>query len=1089
MLYFNSGYAKVNNHFIIKNLPTNIANTSTSDNPILTIIQNFLIRGNPTITTPLLLKKLNIERSYLHEMEDVRIISTSENDWSRSIKGDDENLSYPALTFYEDLRDIFKKIGFLADLFIAECPITKIIPNSSFEKQQVDFYSPLLKLVIEVDGVHHANTEQQRLDRARDKLFQKNGIDVLRITTKQIYDKSYEALTKKLRESYVTHKSKIQLFEKYLQNPEKYKLHSKLTEIYRFQILLIELMKAGRLKLSEQQWDFGVKSKVQVESLKLALEDLNKWLKIVGTLFDQSISLPKIIIHLTMNKKYICIDNEVGKFWDDTLTDRSIYYIRDDYFEERDYREINTGYIVNYAIDETKHLHALQYILQVMYGFDSFKSGQIEIIVNTLNRNDTVGLLPTGGGKSLTYQICTFLQPAISFIVAPIKSLMVDQVQNLKRKHFIDCIDYINSDLPSDVSDERLNAFTEGKYLFLIISPERFQVQKFRDRIQKIQARKQFAYAVIDEAHCLSEWGHDFRTSYLALSRTIRRYAPTAVFLALTATASSKVLQDICNELGISNRNVKTISEFTRKELYFHVIESPSSEKRDELTILVEDIKKTGQSAPIITFTQTVSGPNGCFTLSEEISKKLGLKTAFYSGKKPDDFITDNFTKYKEDVQNAFMNNELDILFATKAFGMGIDKPDVRKVIHYGIPSSLESYYQEAGRAGRDGSDSDCYILFTRDRLTEKQKDILFGLDTKLSEIEIARKALQGDLNSIIFLMKQGLSDVEEEAKMICNFYYNNLANKTIVHVPNRVNHEKIIYKLALLGLVDDWTIDWKARTIEVTVNEYDESKVKESLFQHIQKYEHTFTEEAIYNSPEYRDYLKVYDSDFHAPLFKYTYVLIKWYNDNVIYSRKQSLKNMYNFVLEFKDSDDFQHKLEAYFKRNDEVYLLENTVANPHNLNNWWKIYYVETNDKTIPKNKDELSDLSITISRFLESYKNDPALNLIEGINSLINKGSLNEESRKRLIQSIKHISTLDNKFRHELLLSIIDVANEFFNDEEKDTLSEILITNGFNSLEDKKFILRSFEDNFSYGELIKHFSSIIKEVRIGGDYPWEK
>lgn len=179
---------------------------------------------------------------------------------------------------------------------------------------------------------------------------------------------------------------------------------------------------------------------------------------------------------------------------------------------------------------------------------------------------------------------------------------MVDQVGNLKKKHFVDCIDYINGDLPPQIASDNLNGFTEGRFLFLIISPERFQQQEFRNRIQMIQAKKQFAYAVIDEAHCLSEWGHDFRTSYLALALTIRRYAPTATFLALTATASSKVLQDIRNELDVSSQNVKTISDFTRKELHFHVVEATKFEKQDKLAMVVQENQKPN---PMIIFTQT----------------------------------------------------------------------------------------------------------------------------------------------------------------------------------------------------------------------------------------------------------------------------------------------------------------------------------------------------------------------------------------------------------------------------------------------------------------------------------------------------
>lgn len=1090
MNYYNSGYAKVNNSFVIKNLSNN--HFQTDENPILSIIQNFISRGVPTFASPFLCEKLSVVRdmngAYLKEMEDIRFTQHQGLDWSKSIKGDEENQSYPALTFYEDLRAIFNQKSFLADLFIAECPLTKIILNEQLEKQTVDFYSPLLKIVIEVDGSSHKEMAQRKLDQLRDSLLKKNGIEVIRITTNQIKNKNYDELTLRLRNLYFKYENQIKLYEKYLEQPSRYTLHYQLTEIHRYQILILELLKCQRLDLKSKQWNFAVHTKAQAQSLQLALEDLNKWFNVVGNLFNKSISFPAINISAKMQKDFIYIDNIVGKFWDDTLDDNSIIYIRDDFFEENNYRVLNTGYIVNYQINETEHLSSLKYILEVLYGYKEFNEGQLDIIINALNRNDTVGLLPTGGGKSLTYQICTFLQPAISFVVAPIKSLMVDQVDNLKKKQFIDCIDYINGDLSPEVATNVLNKYTDGKYLFLVVSPERFQQEEFRNRIQMIQAKKQFAYAVIDEAHCMSEWGHDFRTSYLALAKTIKKYAPTATFLALTATASSKVLQDIRNELGITSQNVKTITDFTRKELYFHVVETSNIEKLDKLATLVKESREKDRKAPIIVFTQTAGGPKGCYTISNRLKNQVGVKADFYSGKKPKDFITEDFADYKKEVQRAFMQDEIDVLVATKAFGMGIDKPDVRTVIHYGIPSSLESYYQEAGRAGRDRTPSDCFILFTKDKLSNNHKEVLFGLETKIELIEKTTKVLNGDLNSIMFLMKKGLKDVEEEARLVSEFYFEHLHGEAIVRIPKYGDNEKIIYRLALLGLVEDWIIEWKTNTIVVNVLDYDESEIKRSVFEHIEKYDSIFTENAIYNNPEFKQYLNVYDSEAVTPLYRYAYILLRWYNDNVIYSRKQSLKNMFNYVVEFEGSDDFQHKIETYFKRNDDVYFLEKTVANPHNLNNWWKIYYVETNDKTLPKNHHELKDLSITLSRFLESYKNDPALNLIEGVTSLINKGSLTQESKSRLKQSIQHINTLDDLLKREILISILDVSNEFLKKEEKTVLSEVLIQNGFKSIEDKKVILKAFEDEYTYNLLIKEMSSKIKEVRIGGEYPWE-
>ncbi|TFD94323.1 RecQ family ATP-dependent DNA helicase [Jeotgalibacillus sp. R-1-5s-1] len=1089
MKYYSSGYTRTNNHFVIKNLPDqrHVENADSSLKIIISIIQNLISRGNPTVASPFLREKLNLNWSYLKNQDEVRIMGANMNDWSQRIKGDSENQLYPALTFFEDLQEIFKQKKFLAKLFIAECPINQIIKNDHFDKQEVDFYSPLFKLVIEVDGHSHKDSEQKKLDRVRDNFFKKHGIDVFRVSTAQIKSKDYAQLLNTLRKKYRDYEHEIKLYEEFLKDSSSYALHTQLTEIYRYQQAVIELINRNHLDFECPIWQFSVLNPDQIQSLKLALSDLNTWLNVIGGLFNREIEIPNIQIETDPREDFICIDNVVGEYWDDSITDENCIYIREDYFGEKNYRFIKSTEIVKYNIDLNTHQPILEYILNTLYGFSSFNEGQLEIISNTLNGNDTVGLLPTGGGKSLTYQICTFLQPSISFVVAPIKSLMVDQVLNLKEKYFVDCIEYINSDLGSQDQSDILNAYTEGQYLFLVISPERFQQEEFRNRLQMIQAKKQIAYAVIDEAHCLSEWGHDFRTSYLALSKTIKRFCPTSTFLALTATASSKVLQDIRNELNIDSKNVKTITNFTRKELKFHVIETNRFERPNTLAELIKPAEDDIKSFPTLIFTLNVNGPHGCYKLSNQLANQVGVKTAFYSGKKPKDFGID-YSVYKEQTQSAFMKNEIDVLVATKAFGMGIDKPDIRKVIHYGIPSSLESYYQEAGRAGRDRTESDCYVLFTRDQLTDDQKNILFGLDTNVDHIEKTIGEIKGDLNSIFYLMKQGLMNVEVESKIIEGFYNQYLSGRKIQEVTLNEKNEKIIYKLSLLGLVEDWTINWKTKKIIVEMNDYDEDQIKELLFKHIHKYDSTFSQANLFQQPELKPYKDVYESDIYSPLYKLIFILLRWYNDNVIYTRKQSLKNMFNYISEFTDSDDFQSKLETYFKRNDDVYLLEKTVAIPQNINNWWKIYYVETNDKTVPKSKAELKNVSIITSRFLESYKNDPALNLIEGIRALISDEKIIQESSDRLIQSIQYISKLEENLRREILLSILDVANDFLTSDSKAILSQFLIGNGFPSKNDKKLIYQSFKDKFSYGEMVKDTYMKMKELRIREVYPWE-
>jgi len=201
-----------------------------------------------------------------------------------------------------------------------------------------------------------------------------------------------------------------------------------------------------------------------------------------------------------------------------------------------------------------------------------FREGQLQIITNVLSGVSTIGLLPTGSGKSICYQLAAILQPALSFVVCPIKSLMFDQKNDLNSA-FFSRISHITGENDAEEKSEIQKEFSLGKYLFIFLSPERFQSRAFRDYFQNTRNQYLFSYAVIDEVHCLSEWGHDFRTSYLNLADTIRKYCPNVTFLGLTATASLNVIKDIQTEFDIAPQDTKTPLNYTREELEFIVID------------------------------------------------------------------------------------------------------------------------------------------------------------------------------------------------------------------------------------------------------------------------------------------------------------------------------------------------------------------------------------------------------------------------------------------------------------------------------------------------------------------------------------
>jgi len=1098
---FTANYCKSNSNFIITNLPS--AQIITPYTNIVRIVQNLIMRGSPTIASKFIRDELCLNRNYLEKLSEVKFISTENLDWSRTIKGDISRNDYPAEQLYNDLEIIFNRLKFLKNLTIAEYPISNILSGVQvFNKQSVDFYIPLLKTVIEVDGEGHKR--QLVLDRKRDSAFKRNGINVVRISTKDIRAKNYENLKKELRNIYYQNKEKVEKYWNYLRvNVEDYDVQIKLTAIVRLQVLILELLDRGVIALDDRNWKFNVTG-VDVKTLELALKDLEKWIGHISALFNTTINLPNINImvydeqsQLPTNNNDINININIFKRWDDSVNQKNVYFIRTDFDDEANYFSLKINEPVVYSLSLENHKKNLEFLLENLFGHNKFNDGQLEIIINCLNGKDTIGLLPTGGGKSLTYQLCVLLQPAISFVVVPIKALMIDQINNMKRKHYITHASYINSDLSPVESSKRLKDFSKGKYIFIIISPERFQSKSFRKELALVNETKAVSIAVIDEVHCLSEWGHDFRTSYLALSNSIKKLTPSSRFLALTATASSKVLKDIMTELEIDSRNVITISNFTRKELEFNVVKVKTNSKQEYLmNLLGSKINSNNKiDGPTLIFTQSVNGNYGCYKLSHGIHARTGLRTGYFSGKTPDNHDASEYSKYKERIQDEFMNDEIDVLVATKAFGMGIDKGNIRETVHFGIPNSLESFYQEAGRAGRDKNKARCTILYSPDQLDDKQMQKIFGLNTNISVLKSEKNKMVGDLNTLLFYLTENLMDIGKEVEEIYSFYERYLEGKTFEVAidfsgdKDRDRKEKCIYRLALLGIVDDWTIDWKSRQIIVERLDFTEESVINNLLSYIRKYDYMFSlnpeKQSLY---PYGDIVSDYYNSDKPFLMRILSVLITWYNNNIIYSRKQSMLLMKQFADEFEDSESLHKKLEIYFKRNDDVYHIENTIAQKERLKDWYKIFYVhEEGKECYPRQLSTFKSLKITVSRFLESYNSDICLNLINGVISFVSNEFNTFDSKERMATAIREISRMDSNLRKEMLSSITSTAADFLNYSQRDQLCQLLILNGFDSIEDLRLIHINLEDRVSFSKLIKEIYSNFIKLSSGG-YPWE-
>ena len=323
-------------------------------------------------------------------------------------------------------------------------------------------------------------------------------------------------------------------------------------------------------------------------------------------------------------------------------------------------------------------------VLKKYWGYDAFRPLQQDIIESVLEGRDTLGLMPTGGGKSITFQVTTMAIDGLALVVTPIISLMKDQVDRLRALRIK--ATYLYAGLTRAEVNRTYEKCLYGNYKFLYVSPERLQSRSFLERLRQMPVK----LIVVDEAHCISQWGYDFRPSFLRIVQ-VRKLFPSVPVLALTATATPIVVEDIQRCLNFKAPNVLSMS-FARSNLSYVV--RHSEEKQAELIRILRSVPGTA-----IVYVRSRKRTK---QISDELNR-CGIHADYYHA--------GLYVKEKEDKQNKWTSDECRVMVATNAFGMGIDKPDVRLVVHVDVPNSLEEYYQEAGRAGRDGKRSYAVLL------------------------------------------------------------------------------------------------------------------------------------------------------------------------------------------------------------------------------------------------------------------------------------------------------------------------------------------------------------------------------------------
>lgn len=889
-----------------------------------------------------------------------------------------------------------------------------------------------LKVAIELDGPHHKQPEQRKADNTRDRLLQKNSWTIHRIPLEEWRSGNTLHLRSRLNAIRDKNQFPFSISEGYseLHSGTQHREASRLLltphAVARVQFGLTRALMDGILSLNDGNWTLAITER-DVPCAELALRD---WLQVVTQMCHvYGVPFGTKRIHLFVASDHV--DQFASPEWNgsfgsdprvtvsalaDAASDRVIDLAIDvsvganttrrypldplsvSQLHVRSKVELRTAQRQSGHRTETwptprvisepaQKRDSLEYFLRYLFRKVTFRPGQFEIIERVLRRQDVIGLLPTGAGKSITFQLPALLSPGLTLVIDPLKSLMQDQVENLRSYGIMDAIQ-INSDTSPVERSQIERQFSAGEYRLVFISPERLQVQDFRDRLRATVNQRSVSYFVVDETHCLSEWGHDFRTAYLNLGRIARDHCSHSgerpPVVALTGTASESVLRDVQRELDIEKQEaIIRPSDFHRPELKFEIQRVPKSQKLGKLlSLLDQEIphwlgltrdQLASKDCGGLVFCPHVNGKLGVFYIAQEISRYLPQfalaqgtpnepLVGYYSGEQPKKLEMSNnlWSQHKARMQSAFKTGSTSLLVATKAFGMGIDKANIRYTIHYSMSQSIEAFSQEAGRAGRDREDAICAVLFT-DRLSSKndRRTAPDCLELGISVEEANKRANDAgqdsdDAELQMFLHSRSYPGVERESALVRRFYHTFIerlaggeASSTFgtfsvtvsdsdvrafeepdealysgnPHPESGSNWEterdrtknftpdvqRIIYRLSLVGLIQDYTILYQPGNNIYTIAAlpFSASGVQANLFAYVRRYR---TSDRI-KSVEAR----LADSPIEGVVDKVIDTLCWFIYEEIEQRRRQAISNMRQLLRDSSDGDDLSRRINEF--------------------------------------------------------------------------------------------------------------------------------------------------------------------------------
>lgn len=865
---------------------------------------------------------------------------------------------------------------------------------TDYEQSRVDFLISLKSktFVLELDGEEHKNHQDK--DKDRDDILQQNGYEVIRIDNKDV---NFQKVQSVFAVKYTPKPSES------IKNFDRYMIALKL--IHQVQVALTHALIQG-LKTSEKTTisiDFST-DVFSINETELILQILNKT---YNTLFSNVMDL--FGIENSASFDFTAKESNIVIAFNESHMNTENSIIIKDLFLRNSLS--NQSRMSTHRYYENIKTETLEYFLKYIFRKEGFREGQIETIKRGLSGKDTLVLLPTGAGKSIAFQLTSILLNGVTIVIDPIVALIQDQIENLNRIG-IDRIAGITGMISSRESREKtLDAFAMGEYIITFVAPERMQLLDFRESIQTLTSITPIPLVAIDEAHCVSEWGHDFRTSYLNIGRIAREFCGSnrkpPCIIGLTGTASNIVLRDVQRELNIVGLDaIITPITFNRAELSYDIFSCSSSSKLKELSNLLKRYfpevfgremdnfyaKKDKETFCGLVFCPHVNGSFGVFDIFKEVNKTIE-STSFYSGEAPRNYRTNNWNEEKSRIATDFKNNKFNLLVTTKAFGMGIDKPNIFYTVHYGLPNSIESFYQEAGRAGRNRDFSRCIILLSND--DEKRTMNLLDPQKDIKDLHLIMKGVNfdnaDDVTRAMFFHTNSFSGIEEEVKYVeevlgvvsdfsisKNYVYKSSNNKMDQKI------EKALYRLIVLGVVKDYTLNYSSKEYTYTLNDFDKFLIIDMYAQYVAGYSKSRV------NKETEKLQNIFDEEMREFIIKSSEVLIRFIYDTIEKGRRRAFSEMLQLAESARNSDNpdkvIRERVIRYFETtySEEIEKILNLEGLKFDFIRDLIDGYEAYDGRIIGglRSTRDAEEIRGQVSRYLESYPDNPGLLMVRAL-----------------------------------------------------------------------------------------------------------